>query len=467
MFATQKTRIKNLSPSEYEAMRLLHRHAKNLYNVGLYALRQHFFETGRLLSFTKLYHQCKANENYCMIQAGASQQILKNAHEAMKSFISLSKKAALGQYPQDKVRIPKYLPKGGYGQIPCSTNSIAVRNGCFNMPLSNRFAKEHPGLKIAVRVPDRIAGKPIKEVRLNPLHRARYLEAEFVYETKGKSTRPVQALGILSLDVGVGTLAAGISTLGTAFLIDGRRLKAHNQWYNKERSRLQAIRDKQGIKGETNKMAAIAYNRENFVRDYLSKSGHLIVQHCLDNGIGRVVVGVNSLWKQEVEMGRVNNQNFVQIPFWKFRRFLKHLCDQNGIEYSEVPESYTSKSSFLDRDALPVFDPERTEKFVFSGKRIRRGLYRSANGQSINADLNGAANILRKAFPDADLSLVNRALCINPTRLYPLATIKKRALKSKAAACLPAVIVDKHGDRPEATCMACQAPLGDLGILAF
>ena len=99
MLATQKVRIKKLSLDEYEAMRLLHRYAKNLYNVGLYALRQHYFATGKLLGFTALYHQCKLNENYRMIQAGASQQILKNAHEAMKSFLSLSRKAAQGQYP--------------------------------------------------------------------------------------------------------------------------------------------------------------------------------------------------------------------------------------------------------------------------------------------------------------------------------------------------------------------------------
>ena len=333
MFATQKTRINKLPISEYEAMRILHHHAKNLYNVGLYALRQHFFATGKLLSFTKLYHQCKTNENYRMLQAGTSQQVLKNAHEAMKSFLSLNRKAARGQYPPEKVKIPKYLPKSGYGQIPCSTNAIAVRDGYFRMPLSKCFTKEHPGLKIAIRVPDRIANRTLKEVRLNPLYGARYLEAEFVYNTIGKA-QLTQGPGVLGLDFGVGVLAAGISTVGTAFLIDGKRLKAKNQWYNKERSRLQSIKDQQDIKGETNMLAAIAYNRRKFIRDYLSKAGHLIVQHCLGNGIGRVVVGVNAGWKQEANIGRANNQSFVQIPFWKFRRFLKHLCEQNGIGYS-------------------------------------------------------------------------------------------------------------------------------------
>lgn len=167
---------------------------------------------------------------------------------------------------------------------------------------------------------------------------------------------------------------------------------------------------------------------------YLSKAGHLILQHCLDNKIGRVVVGVNPGWKQEINIGHVNNQNFTQIPFWKFRRFLAHLCEKHGIEYREIPESYTSKASFLDRDELPEYDPEKPEQHTFSGKRVKRGLYRAANGQTVNADLNGAANILRKASPGADLSVANRALCLNPVKLNPLATVKKRAQKSKAAA---------------------------------
>ncbi|KLU62807.1 putative transposase [Peptococcaceae bacterium CEB3] len=156
-----------------------------------------------------------------------------------------------------------------------------------------------------------------------------------MYKT-ADTAQPVGEPETLALDLGVNTLAAGISTAGTAFLIDGKRLKSANQWYNKERSRLQSMKDLQGIKGETNKLALIAYNQENFMRDYLSKAGHLILQHCLDNKIGRVVVGVNPGWKQAIKIGHVNNQNFVQIPFWKFRRFLAYLCEKNGIEYVEI-----------------------------------------------------------------------------------------------------------------------------------
>lgn len=434
MFATQKVRIKKLTQQEKEAMLLLHRYAKNLYNVALYTLRQHFFATGKLLSYTKLYHQSKTNENYHLIQAGVSQQILKSAHEAMKSFLALSRKAALNQYPREKVRIPKYLPKDGYYKLPCSTNAITIHDGYFQMPLSNRFQKEHPNLAVKIRVPERIADRSIREVRLNPKHHARYLEAEFIYESASES-KPKPNFEALAIDLGVNNFAACISTVSTALLIDGRQLKAKNQWYNKNRARLQSVKDLQHIKGETNQLAAITYNRENYIRDYLSKAGHIILQHCIANKIGRVVIGVNPGWKQKIKIGHINNQNFVQIPFWKFRRFLSHLCEKHGITYLEVTESYTSKASFLDRDELPDYNPARSKPPVFSGRRVKRGLYRSANGQTVNADLNGAANILRKAFPDADLNAVNCVLLENPVRLFPLATVKKRCSpKSKAAA---------------------------------
>lgn len=432
MFATQKVRIKKLTKQEYEAMCMLHRYAKNLYNAALYELRQYFFDTGKLLSYNKLYHICKTNENYKQIQAGVSQQILQRAYEAMKSFLELRKKANKGEYLTEAVSIPKYLPKDGYYQLCCSTNAIAVHDGYFQVPLSRLFSKEHPGISISIRVPERIAGKSIREVRLNPKYNARYLEAEFIYEAEG--TAASHGTETLALDLGVNNLAAGISTAGTAFLIDGRRLKSANQWYNKERARLQSIKDMHGIKGETNKLAAIAANRENFIRDYMSKAAHLIVQHCIENDIGLVIVGVNPGWKQGVGIGHVNNQNFVQIPFWKFRRFLSHLCEKHGIEYEEITESYTSKASFLDMDMLPDYDPKDDTIYAFSGRRIKRGLYRSADGQKVNADLNGAANILRKKVPYADMSAIAKALCINPRKLYPLSTVKKRNIKSKAAA---------------------------------
>ncbi|KLU61670.1 putative transposase [Peptococcaceae bacterium CEB3] len=420
MFATQTMRVKKLTREEFETLRQLSRYSKNLYNVALYTLRQHFFKTGKLLGFNKLYKSAKANESYAMLQAGVSQQTLRKAHEAMKSFLSLKRLAVKGKYPTEKVSIPKYLPKDGYYPIVCSTNAISIHDGFFQVPMS----RQNSFSPIKIGIPDRLNGLPIREVRINPKHQARFLEAEFVYQMDVRPT-PLRD-DILSIDLGVNNFASCIDTLGQSFLVDGKRIKSENQWYNKERSRLQSVKDLQGIKTETNRLAAIAFNRENFIRDYMSKSAHLIVKHCLQYRIGTVVVGVNPGWKQNINIGHRNNQNFVQIPYWKFRRFLGYLCEKNGIQYLEITESYTSKSSFLDRDEIPEY--QAGVRHTFSGRRISRGLYRSGKGQVINADLNGSANILRKAFPDTDLSLVDKGILRNPVRLYPLHTCKAKVL---------------------------------------
>jgi transposase len=146
-------------------------------------------------------------------------------------------------------------------------------------------------------------------------------------------------------------------------------------------------------------------------------------------------MGCNKEQKQNIDIGHVNNQNFVQIPYWKFRRILSSLCERYGIQYIETEESYTSKASFLDRDTMPVYG-DSTHIPTFSGRRVGRGLYRSRDGKVINADLNGAANIIRKVYPDIDFSMLDKAIVQNPTRIRVLDTVKKKLipLKRKVAA---------------------------------
>ncbi|HUW64876.1 MAG TPA: IS200/IS605 family accessory protein TnpB-related protein [Spirochaetia bacterium] len=169
----------------------------------------------------------------------------------------------------------------------------------------------------------------------------------------------------------------------------------------------------------------------------MRKAARYIVEFCITQEIGTLVVGVNKDQKQGINIGHVNNQNFVQIPFWKFRRLLKNLCERHGIVCTEVEESYTSKASFLDRDIVPVYVPGSATEHVFSGRRITRGLYRARKG-CINADVNGAANIIRKYRPDADFSLLDKAVVLNPHRMRVLNTPRKKPpipirKKSKAA----------------------------------
>ncbi|MDY7003604.1 MAG: transposase [Cyanobacteriota bacterium] len=175
--------------------------------------------------------------------------------------------------------------------------------------------------------------------------------------------------------------------------MDGRKLKSINQWYNKENSRIQSIKDKQGRKGLTKKQVRITVNRHNQVRDYLNKAARYLINWCRENQISTIVIGVNPGIKQSINLGKKTNQKFVQIPHHSFRLKLKAMCDRYGLTYLEQEESYTSKASFLDGDKIPVYNADNPSKYSFSGQRIQRGLYKTKQGKLINADCNGAANI--------------------------------------------------------------------------
>jgi putative transposase len=264
--------------------------------------------------------------------------------------------------------------------------------------------------------PERIDINQLKEIRIHPKYDARFFEVEFISEAAEIEPQQVELTKALSIDLGVNNLATCISTDGASFIVDGKRIKSINHWYNKENARLQSEKDRRGIKGFTRKQAMVAINRNNRVRDYLNKAARYIINFCIANRIGKIIVGYNPGIKQEVNMGGVNNQNFVQIPFWNFRGKLKSLCERSGLLYQETEESYTSKASFLDRDSIPVYNADNPREYKFSGRRIKRGLYQTQHGQLINADLNGAANILVKSKHDLDFQRVSKGFLAKPLR---------------------------------------------------
>jgi IS605 OrfB family transposase len=278
------------------------------------------------------------------------------------------------------------------------------KDGKFPVPLSRDF-KRQVGGNVILEIPERLRGKRIKEIRIYPKYKARAFDVTYIYESEdvkaqvnpesmiGEAGRSVASMGI---DLGMDNLAACVTTKQASFVIDGKRLKSVNQWFNKRSSQLQSEKDKQGIKGFTEQQYKITDRRHHRVRDYLNKAARHIINHCIKQEIGKVVVGYNPGMKQDSHMGTRNNQNFVQVPIFTLRLKLKSLCERYGITFVEQEESYTSKSSFVDGDPIPVYNADNPVEFKGSGKRIKRGLYRTQEGWLINADINGAANILKK-----------------------------------------------------------------------
>jgi len=415
MYLTQKNQIRGLSAREFKSLRALCRLSKNMFNVGLYETRQHFFNERENLRYESIYHRVKENENYKLLQTDIAQQTLKIVDRSFQSFFGLWKKKQEWVYFQ-QANPPRYLPKKSYFLLVFTR--IKVKDGYWFVPMSPAFKKEYG--KVKIPFPKRLEGKKLKQVRIYPRYDARFFEVEYIVQEEQEQL-PLAPEKALAIDLGLDNLASCVDTDGASFIVDGKKLKSVNQLYNKENARLQSIKDKQGIKGFTSRQARITIKRNNTVRDYLNKSARLIINYCIAKSIGTIVVGSNPGWKKEINLGNKTNQKFVQIPHWSLKQKLRGLCERYGLQYVEQEESYTSKSSFLDNDKLPVYNADNPKEHKFSGKRIKRGLYRSKEGLILNADLNGAANILRKSNHNFCRERVARGLLLNrPLRISSL-----------------------------------------------
>lgn len=407
-FGVQKQVLKLKTKQEYLALRKLCHLSKNMYNVGLYSVRQHFFETKKHLNYYKNYHLCKFNENYKLVGSAAAQQILKKVEENFKSFFSLQK------IKERKANIPRYLEKDSFFELSYPQFKLQ-EDGTYNIPTSPTFKKEFG--KINITFPINLKAENITEIRIIPKYNAHYFEIEYVYEIQVEK-RHLNENEALSIDLGIDNFAACIDTLGNSFIIDGKRIKSVNRWYNKENARIESIKNKQKITNLTNKQIHLLRKRRHILRDYLNKTTSHIIQHCLKYGIGKIVVGHNKGWKNKSNMGKRVNQCFTQIPHSLWIKKMDSMCDRYGIKFIKQEESYTSKASFLDNDPLPEFTAVNHKALIFSGKRIYRGLYKTKSNCLINADLNGAANILRKCTHTSALAgKVVRGLLAVPVRI--------------------------------------------------
>lgn len=392
MYLCVKQQLKHLTKQQYLDLRELCRIAKNLYNVGVYNVRQYYFREKEYLNYNKNYVLCKDNENYKLLNSNMAQQILKEVDGCFKSFFGLLRLAKKGKYDYRSIKLPKYLPKDEFmtliiGFVRLNGNELII-------PYSNLFRKNHEPIKITL--PPILEDKKIKEIRIIPKFKARFFEIQYAYEVEEIQSN-LDTNKALAIDLGLNNLATCVTSEGKSFIIDGRKLKSINQWYNKQNSRLQSIKDKQGIKGTTKKQALITIRRNNQVNDYINKTCRYIINYCLDNKIGNLVIGYNETLQKDINLGKVNNQNFVNIPVGNIKEKLKYLCKLYGINFVKQEESYTSKASFFDGDEIPKYNQDNPQEYTFSGERIKRGLYQTKTGKLINADVNGALNILKKS----------------------------------------------------------------------
>lgn len=413
MYLTIKQQVKQLTKEDYKNLKLLSRLAKNLTNEAIYNIRQYYFQEKEYLNYEKNYVLLKNSPNYKMLNSNMAQQILKEVDGMFKAFIGLLKLVKKGKYNYRDIKLPKYLPKDSFTTL--IIGFVRIRENKLIIPYSNAFKKEHKSIEI--NIPPKLVDKKIKEIRIIPKSRAGFFEIQYTYEVEEVQIN-VDKNKALAIDFGVNNLATCVTSQGQSFIVDGRKLKSINQWYNKQNAHLQSVKDKQGYKTKyTNRQSKNVMKRNNKVNDYMSKTARIIINYCLENNIGHIVYGYNETFQNKPNLGKKNNQVFTTIPFGVLKEKIEYLCKLYGISYTKQEESYTSKASFFDKDFIPLYNNDNPKKYVFSGKRVKRGLYKTKDGKLLNADVNGALNILSKSKVVDLTVLYNRGELDTPIRI--------------------------------------------------
>jgi putative transposase len=367
--------------------------SKNLYNQATYQIRQAFIHEGKYLPYAEIFHRIKHLECYQALPRKVSNSILILIHKNWMAFFKANE--AYKEDPSKFLGRPK-IP--GYKDKERGRNILIYDKQALGKRAFKKTGKLIPsGLPIEIET--KIEWEALDQMRIVP--RLGGYMVEVVYQ-KAEEPVAVDPSLLAAIDLGVNTLAAVTSTKQgfQPLLINGRPLKSLNQHYNKQRARHQSHLAK-AKRFTSRQLDRITTKRNRRINAYLHTASRRIIDVLVLEGIGTLVVGKNPYWKQEVELGRKNNQEFVQIPHARFIEMLTYKAKLVGIQVVQQEESYTSKASFLDRDAIPIYDPKRAEKRRFSGKRETRGLYRASGGRRIHADVQGSYNILRKAFPNS------------------------------------------------------------------
>ena len=382
--------------------------SKNLYNTTLYRIRQHYFNTGKYLNKFQLINELTKEKqvDYIALPRKVSQQVIYQVDKNMQSFFKLLKLKNTGKY-SNRVSLPYYKEKDGRNLLIFTNQAISKKQ-----LETNKIIKFSKNIQTFIHTKQEF----IQQVRVVP-HGHDYIAVEVLYN-KPEPLLKTDNKRYMSIDLGINnlcTIGTNCNDVKENIIINGKPIKSINQFYNKKYAEYKSIQSKsKGKTAYTKKLQNLRIKRENKLNDYLHKTSRYIVNHLVSNNINTLIIGYNKEWKQETNIGKVNNQKFVQIPYFKLVNQLQYKCKLEGINVIIQEESYTSKSSFLDNDFIPTFKSSTELNYKFSGQRVARGLYKSSEGRIINADLNGSLNILRKAVPNAFDKCYGIEVCSTP-----------------------------------------------------
>ncbi len=359
--------------------------AKNIYNCANYQRRQAYIFEGRRLSYKQQEKGFKKQHLLPdqQLPMKCVQQVLRQVDEDWHSFRAAS--AEYAQHPDKftgRPRLPRYKHKTQGRAV------VVFTEQAISKPALRRGEIALSGLNVSVKTRQ----QQVNQVRVVP--RGSHYVVEVVYTATLQTGTTLDNHLYAGLDVGLNNLAAVTSNKPgfQPVLVNGRPLKSINQYYNKQRARLQGLLPVGQF--TSRQLRALTDRRNRRIDALLHLASRYLIDLLVREGIGQLVIGKNDGWKQEVNLGKRTNQNFVNIPHARFIQMLVYKAQLVGIQVHIIQEAYTSKCSFLDQEPIAKHE-------TYLGKRVHRGLFRACTGQSINADLNGAYNILRLVAPAA------------------------------------------------------------------
>mgnify|MGYP001183388647 FL=1 len=369
-----------------------------LYNYVLYNVRQGIFNEEYLKEYEFSTKLCKENQfDFRNLPIAISQQVVSQVFSNIKGWIKAKKEFEKNPFKfRSKPKLPNYKKGKKQNTVVFTTSACRLKKDGYIYFVKN----------IVPPIKTKIGDNKLCQVRIVP--QATCYVVEVIYKKKEQDLN-LNKDNVLSVDLGLNNLCTCINNVEKQpFIVNGRIMKSFNQWYNKRRAKLMSFA---GDKGTSKRLRRLNNYRNFWIEDYIHKISRFIINYCVDNNIGSLVVGLNKGWKQEINLGKKTNQKFVEIPFSRLIDKISYKCKLVGISFYLSEESYTSKVDHLAFEELGKHD-------AYLGKRKKRGLFQSSVNKLINADINGAIGIGRKVFGDSYVSrIIDSGLAFNPIRV--------------------------------------------------
>ena len=407
MFLTKSIIIRGLNQKQYDVLVDVSSKLNELRNCAVETTKMFKSSDGRhyeKTNYKSIISRVKTEfkKEYSITQASISNAVIKKHVESFNSCVALTNKKIDGKYDR-KVNKPKKHDTDRLHNIIIPQNSITsskkkLEEGYIELPLSKAYKKtmKDKSCRPRIKIPEDIRDKKFIQVEIIPIDNGKMFKANFTYEMEVEPW-DLNENNVMGIDLGVNNFAAIVTSEGTPYIVDGRCLKNQIYFKCKKVAHYMSILNKQGLK-TSKRIQKINTKFRGKQNNFLNQTVHFILQQCLEQDIGTIILGYNKNFQFKSNMGRKQNQIFTSIAFKKFKEKLETQCKKHEITLILQEESYTSKSSFLDDDILPVYDPslEEKPKYKFKGIREERGLYKTQEGKYINADVNAAANIIKK-----------------------------------------------------------------------